>query len=55
MHNDIDPTQEQNTCQAWSRYVYRIKTGTLRRPLRYIETLLPRNLCKWQKRNVALQ
>src|SRR5205085_1072743 len=34
---------------------YRVKTGIKRRPLRCIGTLLPRNLCKRQKQNVALQ
>jgi|SoiMethySBSTD1v2_1073268.scaffolds.fasta_scaffold278153_2 hypothetical protein len=55
MHNDVYPTQKQNICQAWSRHVYRIKTGTRQHPLRCSETVLPRNLCKRQKQKVALQ
>ena len=54
MHNDVVYPQEQNICQTWSRYVYRIKTGIKLRPLRCTGTLLPRNLCKLQKQNVAL-
>jgi hypothetical protein len=55
MHNDVVHTQEQNICQTWSSYVYRIKTGIKRSPLRRAGTLLPRNLCKPQKQKVALQ
>jgi hypothetical protein len=35
--------------------IYRLKTGIKLRPMRCTETLLPRNLCKLQKQNVALQ
>jgi hypothetical protein len=55
MHNDVCPTHKQNICQAWSRHVYRIKTGARQHPLKWSETVLPRNLCKRQNQNVALQ
>jgi hypothetical protein len=55
MHNDVYQTQKQKICQAWSRDVYRAKTGTWQRPLQCSGTLLHRNLCKRQKQNVALQ
>jgi hypothetical protein len=55
MHNDVYSTQEQNICQVRSRRVYRAKTSPRRHPLKYTGTLLPRNLCKLQKQNVALQ
>ena len=46
MHNDVVHPQKQNICQTWSRYVYRIKTGIERCPLRCLGILLHRNLCK---------
>jgi hypothetical protein len=55
MHNDVCSTHKQNICQAWSRHVYRIKTGARQHPLKWSETVLPRNLCKQQNQNVALQ
>jgi len=41
MHNDIHPTQEQNTCQLWSRHIYRAKTGTGRRPWGWLGPCCP--------------
>jgi len=55
MHSDVYLRQKQNICQAWRRPVYRIKTGTRQPPLGCSETVLPRNLCKRQNQNVALQ
>jgi hypothetical protein len=54
MHNDIYHTQEQNICQAWSKYLYRVTTGIGQRFPEGTGTLLPKNLCTRQVQNVAL-